>query len=292
MKLAILGPLSREYEQVRLLEEATKLFDTVSYFPIPQVAVELRDGFDLKYKNKSLLNYDSFLPRIPRSYKTFGTTLLYFLKKAGKPLPIEPSSVIASHNKFLTLVRLVEAGLPVPETHLAIRREVIEKLLKEMDYPLVLKLLYGSKGVGVMFADSEQSAVSVIDALQRFKETIFLERFVEPGNEDIRAYVIGGKVVAAMKRVAKQGERRANIGIGGHGEPYRLSSTEKKLAIRAAEAMGMGICGVDLMPSEDGPVIIEINVNAQFKGLESATQKNIAREILKYVRGLHGKVDG
>ena len=94
-----------------------------------------------------------------------------------------------------------------------------------------------------------------------------------------------------MKRVAKKDERRANIGIGGHGEPYKLSSEEKKLAVRAAEAMGMGICGVDIMPSENGPVVIEINVNAQFKGLESATGKNVAREILKYVRGLHGEVD-
>lgn len=286
MKLAILGPLSRNYEEIRLLEEATKHFDTVSYFPIPQVAVEL-DGkaFRLHYKKKDLLDYDVILPRMPRSYKSFGTTLLHFLREADKPVPIEPWSVVASHNKFLTLVLLKEEGLPIPETHLSLRRSVLEKVLDEMEYPLVLKLLYGSMGVGVMFADSRQSAVSIIDALERFKEPIFVEHFIPPGNEDIRAYVVGGKVVASMKRVACLGERRANIGMGGEGKPYRLTRREENLAVRAAKAMGMRICGVDIMPGPDGPVVIETNVNAQFKGLEAATHKNIAGEIVKFLAG-------
>lgn len=286
MKLAILGPLNRNHEEIRLLEEATGVFDTVSYFPIPQVAVEL-DGkaFRMHYKNKDLLDYDVILPRMPRSYKTVGSSLLYFLREAGKPIPIEPWSVIASHNKFLTLVLLKEQGLPIPETHLALRRSVLEKVLDDMNYPVVLKLLYGSMGVGVMFADSKQSTVSIIDALERFKEPIFVEEFVPPGNEDIRAYVVGGKVVASMKRIACLGERRANIGMGGEGKPYKLTKREERLAIGAAKAMGMRICGVDIMPGPDGPVVIETNVNAQFKGLESSTGKNVAGAIVKFLSG-------
>ena len=285
MKLAILGPLKRNYEEIRLLEEATKLFDTVSYFPIPQIVVELNKGFHLKYKNKDIMDYDMILPRIPRSYKSFGTTLLHFLKDSGKPLPIEPWSVIASHNKFLTLLLLRMDGLPVPGTHLSLKRSVLEDVMEDMTYPVVLKLLYGSMGVGVMFADSRQSAVSVIDALERFKEPIFVENFVPPGNEDIRAYVAGGKVIASMKRVAQGKELRANIGMGGEGYPYRLSGEEKRLAVRAARVMGTDICGVDLMPGPKGPVIIETNVNAQFKGIETATKRNIAKTILKSLTG-------
>lgn len=285
MKLAILGPLKRNYEEIRLLEEATNHFDTVSYFPIPQVVVELNKGVRLTYKNKDLFDYDVILPRIPRSYNAFGTTLLNFLKDAGKPLPIEPWSVVASHNKFLTLLLLREEGLPVPETHLSLKRAVLEDTLDDMAYPVVLKLLYGSMGVGVMFADSKQSAVSVFDALQRFNEPIFVEDFIPPGNEDIRAYVVGGKVVASMKRVAQGDERRANIGMGGTGYSYRLTSEEKRLSLKAAKVMGTRICGVDLMPSPDGPIIIETNVNAQFKGIEDATKKNIAGKILKFLAG-------
>ena len=286
MKLAILGSLNRNYEEIRLLEEGKKLFDTVSYFPIPQVVIETNgNGSKLTFKNKNLADYDVILPRIPRTYKNFGTAIIEALFYLGKKLPLEPWSIIASHNKFLTLVRLAEKGIPIPETHLSLKRSVLESVFDDMTYPLVLKLLYGSKGVGVMFADSKQSAVSIMDALERFNEPMFVESFIPPGNEDIRAYVIGNKVVASMKRVAKDDERRANIGMGGEGFLYKLSSEEKNLALKSAKAMGTKICGVDIMSSPDGPVIIETNVNAQFQGIEKATKKNVAKQILKYLKG-------
>jgi len=284
MKLAILGPLGRNYEEVRLLKEGGERFDTVSYFPIPQVAIEQEAGdFNLSYKGRSLLDYDLILPRMPRSYKTFGTNLLHFLHKAGKPLPVEPWSLVASHNKFLTLLVLQENGVPVPATHLSLKRDVLKEVLGGMQYPIVLKLLYGSMGVGVMFADSQQSAVSVIDALERFGEPIFVEDFIPPGDQDIRAYVVGDQVVASMKRTAQGEERRANIGMGGEGKVYKLTGAERRLALKAAKAMGTRICGVDIMPGPEGPVVIETNINAQFKGIEGATGKNVAGRILDFL---------
>jgi len=172
----------------------------------------------------------------------------------------------------------------VPRTYLSLKREVIEKRLEEMKYPIVMKLVYGSRGVGVMFADSKQSAISVIDALQRFKEQIFIEEFVKNPGEDIRVYMVGYDVAASMKRIAKEGERRANIGIGGHGEAYELKPDEERIAISAAKALGMEICGVDIIRGPNGPVVIETNVNAQFKGLESSTKINVARKILEYLK--------
>lgn len=285
MRLAILGPLKRNYEEIRLIKEGKRVFESVSYFSIPQISIEMsKEGVQLFHKNKNLLDYDVILPRIPRTYRTFGLTILSLLEESGKHLPINPMSVLLSHNKFLTLVCLRENGLPVPQTFLSLKRNIMEEVLEEMEFPVVIKLLYGSRGVGVMFADSKQSAISIIDALERFKEPIFLEEYVENPGEDIRAYVVGYEVVASMKRIAKEGERRANIGIGGVGKPYELQEKERYLAIEAAKALEMGICGVDIIQGPKGPVIIETNVSAQFQGLEKTTKINVARRIVEYLR--------
>ena len=284
MKLAILGPRKRGYEEERFIEEGRKIFDRVDYFPIPRIIIRISNKEKiLSYGNKNLLEYEAILPRIPRSYKTYGFTLLTILKSEEKYLPIDPFSVILSHNKFLTLVCLAEKGLPVPKTFLSLKRNTLEETLDQINFPLVLKLLYGSKGIGVMFADSKQSAISIMDTLERFKQPIFIEEYVENPGEDVRAYVIGNEVFA-MKRIAKKDERRANISIGGKGEVYKLKDEEIDLVLDAADALNMEICGVDFIPSYKGPLFIETNVNAQFKGLERATKVNIARKILEFLK--------
>lgn len=282
MRLAILGPRKKGYEEGRLLKEGRRFFEKVDYFPIPNVVVKCGDDVKLIYKNKNLLNYDAILPRIPRSYKTYGFILLS-LAKDFSYIPIEPFSVILSHNKFLTLLKFVENLLPVPKTFLALRRNVLEESLNEVSFPVVLKLLYGSKGIGVMFADTRESAVTIMDTLERFKQPIFLEEYVKNIGEDVRAYVIGEEIIA-MKRIAKKDERRANISIGGKGEKYELQESEKKLVLMAAASLEMEICGIDFMHSDDGPILIESNVNAQFRGLESVTDANIARKIVSFIK--------
>ena len=282
MKLAIVGPKKVTYEVERLVEEGKKYFKKVEHFPIPHITVEANKEVRISYKNNNLLSY-AILPRIPRSYRSYGFFLLKVLENKGKILPIKPFSVILSHNKFLTLVRLQEAGLPVPRTFLSLKRKVIEEHLDEVGYPVVLKLLYGSLGIGVMFADSKESAISIIDTLERFNQPIFVEEFVENPGEDIRCYVIGEEIIS-MKRIAGERERRANIGIGGKGKPYKLAEEEIDLVKKAAEKLGMKICSIDFIHSRNGPVIIEANVNAQFKGLESVTKENVARKIVEFVR--------
>ena len=283
--MALLGPLKRGYEEIKLLKEASRVFDSVSYIPIPQVTIEVgKDGFELRYKNISLKDFDCILPRIPRTYKDFGFTILSLLEDTNVEVPIRPFSVVASHNKFLTLLVLREHGIPVPETHLALDRNVLEGLLDELGYPVVLKLIYGSLGKGVVFADSKQSALSMMDALGRFKEPIFVEEYVEGKGEDIRVYIVDYEVAGSMKRIAKEGERRSNIGIGGKGVKYEPPPEVVDLAIRSAMAMEMEICGIDIMKGPKGYVVIETNVNAQFKGLEKATRKNIARKIINFMK--------
>lgn len=280
MKGCIIGPKIRGYCEISLLDEGKKIFDKFFYVPITSVVI---DGDRVLYKGKDLSKLDFIIPRMPRTYMWFGYKILKALE--GKVyMPVKPESVIISHNKFLTLLALNEAGLPVPQTYMSASRDTVEDLLEEMNYPVVMKLLYGSLGKGVMFADSKQSAASFMDALERFKEPIFLEEYVPNSGEDIRVFIMGGKIIGAMKRIAEKDERRANIGIGGIGKPIELDEQTKKIAIRAAEVLGMDVTGVDVINGLGGPVLIEANVNAHFEGITKTLGINMAKEIVKFVK--------
>jgi len=287
MKGCIIGPKIRSDCEIWLLEEGKKVFDKFFYAPIPSIVIS--DGKVL-FKGKDLAELDFVLPRIPRTYMWFGYKILKTLE--GKVyMPIEPCSVIVSHNKFLTLLALKEAGLPVPKTFMATSRGTFENLLDDMNYPVVMKLLYGSLGKGVMFADSKQSAKSFMDALERFKEPIFLEEYVPNPGEDIRVFVLGGSVLGAMKRTAEKDELRANIGIGGIGKPAKVDTNMKSISIKAADVLGMDITGIDIIKGPRGPVIIEANVNVHFEGLKKTLGINVAREIVKYVKDEASTID-
>ena len=284
MKGCIIGPKQRSDCEIWLLEEGKKIFDKFFYAPMPSIVIR---GDKVFFKGQNLSELDFVLPRMPRTYMWFGYKILRTLeqnKKRKVYMPIDPMSVIVSHNKFLTLLALKEAGLPVPETFMSGSRGTVENVLDRMDYPVVMKLLYGSLGKGVMFADSKQSAVSFMDALERFKEPIFLEEYVQNPGEDIRVFVLGGQVIGAMKRIAQKDERRTNIGIGGSGEPINLDAETKNIAVKAAKAIGMGITGIDIIQGPDGPVVIEANVNVHFEGLTKTLGMNVAKKIVEYVK--------
>ncbi len=283
MKLALLGPEKKEYSDLRLLKEAKQVFDSVTYFPLQKILVEFNDGFKIFYRGKDITKYDVILPRIPGSFMEIGYTLLKFLKQEGCKITINPEAVIYTHNKFLTLIMLAKASLPVPDTYLSLKRGPLEMVLEKIKYPVVLKILHGYQGKGVMFADSKQSAVSIMDMLETFEQPVFVEEYIKNPGEDIRALVVGEEVVASMKRKAKKGERRANIGVGGTGEKYEITEEEKELAVKTAKVLGMGIAGVDILKEKNKkPLIIEVNVYPGLKGLEAATGKNVAREMINY----------
>jgi ribosomal protein S6--L-glutamate ligase len=276
----IIGPKVRSDCEIWLLEEGKKIFDKFFYAPMTSIVISNDKVF---YKDKDLSELDFVLPRIPRTYAWFGYKILKILESKVY-MPIDPRSVVVAHNKFLTLLALKEAGLPVPETYMAASRSTVENLLDEMNYPVVIKLLYGSLGKGVMFADSKQSAMSFMDTLERFKEPIFLEEYVPNAGEDIRAFVLGKSVLGAERRIAKSDELRTNIGIGGIGKPIVLGKKMEELAVKAAGVLGMGITGVDIIKGPDGPVILEANVNVHFEGLAKVLGVNIARKVVEFVK--------
>ncbi|MCD6371200.1 MAG: RimK family alpha-L-glutamate ligase [Candidatus Aenigmarchaeota archaeon] len=264
-----------------ILREGKKYIKELDHIPITQVYVS---NFSPYFDNKKLSSYDFVIPRLPRTYVWYGYTVLSLIRNEIFS-PILPEALIFSHNKFLTLLILSEYGLPVPETFLSLKRKNLEEILDRMGFPVVFKLLYGSLGKGVMFADSKPSALSIMDTLERFSQPIFLEEFVPHRGYDIRTFVLGDRVLAAEKRVARKGERRTNIGIGGRGVFIRKLDPEiEELSIKAAKALGMQICGMDIIEGPDGPVIIEANVNVHFEGLAKVSGINVAREIVKFVR--------
>jgi ribosomal protein S6--L-glutamate ligase len=279
VKICILGPKEKKQQELWLIEEAKKRFDKVTYAQIPDVRVHNSEAY---VNGTKLSSYDCILPRIPRTYVMYGY-LLAKLMEGRVSMPLIPESVVLSHDKFLTLLRLKKLGIPAPQSYLGFSTSVFKAILDKMQYPVVIKLVQGSLGKGVMFAESKSSAVPLLDTMEAMKQPIMVEEYIKNPGEDIRALVIGDEVIA-MKRKAQEGEKRANIGIGGTGKKIKLSYEERKMALRSARALGLGIAGVDIIQGDKGPLVIEVNVNVHFEGITQATELNIAGMMLDYVK--------
>ncbi|MBI4014382.1 MAG: RimK family alpha-L-glutamate ligase [Candidatus Aenigmarchaeota archaeon] len=280
MKICILGSRERKRQDLWLIEEARKRFDKVSYVQIPDIRIHEGEAF---FKGGKLSEYDCVFPRIPRTYKNFGYVITKLLENRVF-MPVTPESVIVAHDKFLTLLKLEDAGIAIPVSYLTYTVESMKPVLNTIKYPLVIKLVAGSLGKGVMFAESKPSAVSLLDTVEGMKQPIMVEEYLENPGEDIRALVVGNEVVAAMKRTAEKGERRANIGAGGTGKKIRLSHEISDIAVRTAKALGLGIAGIDIIESKRGPLVIEANVNVHFEGITEATGVNVAGAMMDYAK--------
>lgn len=283
-KICILGPRERKQQELWLLEEAKQVFDRAVYVPMVNTYLASNKyGVDVMHKKGSLSNFDAILPRVPRTYRNYGYIITKLLQ-GRVALPFRPESVYITHNKFLTLIALDRTNIPIPKTYLASTRKAIERMLEKAEYPVVIKLLYGSLGTGVMFAETKKSAIPLVDVLESMKEPVFVEEYLENPGEDIRALVIGDDVVAAMKRKSKGDERRANIGAGGSGKKIKLSSELQNLAVATAKALKLGIAGIDIIETKDGPYVIEANINVHFEGITKCTGINVAKRMIEYMK--------
>ncbi len=280
MKICILGSREKTKQDLWLIEEARKRFEKVSYVQIPDIRIHEGEAY---FKGGKLSEYDCVFPRIPRTYKNFGYVITKLLENRVF-MPMTPESVIITHDKFLTLLKLEDANISIPVSYLSFTMESMKPVLGAIKYPLVIKLVSGSLGKGVMFAESKSSAVSLLDTVESMKQPIMVEEYIDNPGEDIRALVVGSEVVAAMKRIAEKGERRANIGAGGTGKKIRLSREMSDIAVRTAKALGLGIAGIDIIESKRGPLVIEANVNVHFEGITEATGVNVAAAMMDYAK--------
>ncbi len=287
MKIAILATNSKLYSHQRLKtvgeeagHEVTIINPLYCYMNIASSnpVVHYRGG-------EPLPKFDAVIPRIGASITYYGTALLRHMETMGIYTLNESIAISRSRDKFRSLQLLARKGIPMPSTSFAQSPDDTEDLIRMVGgAPLVIKLLEGTQGKGVILVDSQQSAVSIINAFKEMSANILVQEFIEESRGvDLRCFVIGDKVVAAIKRQAKDGDFRANVHQGGKAVRVTLSPKERSLAICAAKTMGLKVAGVDLIRSNKGPLVLEINSSPGLEGIEKATHVNIAGKIIQFI---------
>jgi len=240
---------------------------------------------EVYYNGEKLPHYDAIIPRIGASVTFYGLAVLRQFEMMGV-YPVNESVAIGrSRDKLRSMQLLARDGIGLPVTTFAHEPKQTEEVVRLAGgAPLVVKLLEGTQGIGVMLADTDRSAKSAIEAFRGAGINILVQEFIkEAGGTDIRAFVIGGKVVAAMKRTGAEGEFRSNLHRGGSAQVIKISPEERSTAIRAAKAMGLNVCGVDMLRSNHGPVVMEVNSSPGLEGVEKATGKDIADMIIQFI---------
>jgi ribosomal protein S6--L-glutamate ligase len=237
------------------------------------------------YKGKEITNIDGVIPRIGASITFYGTAVVRQFEMMKVFTATESQALVRSRDKLRSLQILSRAGLGLPKTVFSnYSKDVSEVVDAVGGAPLVIKLLEGTQGLGVVLADNKNSAESILEAFNGLQARVIVQEFIkEAGGADIRVFIVDGIVVGAMKRQGKEGEFRSNLHRGGSANIIELTDEEENAALRAAKAMGLGIAGVDLLQSARGPLILEVNSSPGLEGIESATGKDIASVIIKYV---------
>ena len=241
----------------------------------------------IRYMGEELPQYDAVIPRIGASITFYGTAVVRQFEMMGTFCINESVAISRSRDKLRSLQLLSRKGIGLPKTGFASRPDKIQDLIKNVGgAPLVIKLLEGTQGIGVVLAETNKAAESVIEAFMGLKANILVQEFIEEANgADIRCFVVGNKVIAAMKRQAGEGEFRSNLHRGGTAQLVKLTKEERATAINAAKIMGLNLCGVDILQSKNGPVVMEVNSSPGLEGIEKATGKDVADMIF----GCHRK---
>ena len=237
------------------------------------------------YQGNKIEGYDAVIPRIGASVTFFGTAVLRQFEVMGVYPLNESVAVARSRDKLRSLQLLARKGIGLPVTVFAHRTGQASHILELLDgAPVVIKLLEGTQGQGVMLGETDKSAESIIQAFGKLNAHILVQEFVkEAKGEDIRCLVIGDRVVASMLRKGKEGDFRSNLHRGGSAESIRITPAERSTAVSAAKAMGLNVCGVDLLRSNHGPVVMEVNSSPGLEGVETATNIDIAGKIIQFI---------
>ena len=286
MKIAILSTNKNLYSTRRLVEAAEKRGHECVVMDHSKCYVGIRqDTPTIHYRGQEIAEIDAIIPRIGSSVTFYGSAIVRQFEVMGV-ISANPSQAITrSRDKLRCMQILSGAGIGLPITGFARTISDVDDLISMVGgAPLVIKLLEGTQGIGVVLAETKKAASSVIEAFYGLGNNILVQEFIkESKGTDIRAFVVGGKVVGAMKRTAKEGEFRSNIHRGGSAEIIKLTKKEKDTAIAAAAELGLTVCGVDMIPSDRGPLVLEVNSSPGLEGIEKATKKDIAGEIIMYL---------
>lgn len=286
MKIAILSRRAKLYSTLRLEEAAKKRGHEVEIIDTLRCYMKLASRKPtIHYKGRQLDHFDAVIPRIGASITFYGTAVLRQCEMMGI-FPVNESVAISrSRDKLRSLQLLSRKGVGLPVTGFAHSPDDTQDLIQMVGgTPLVIKILEGTQGMGVVLAETPKAAESVIDAFAEIKVNILVQEFIKEAEcSDIRCFVVGGKVVASMKRQAKAGEFRSNIHRGGSSSVVKITPEERSTAVRAAQIMGLNVAGVDILRSQHGPVVIEVNSSPGLKGIETTTGKDVASKIIEFI---------
>ncbi|MGB3711751.1 MAG: 30S ribosomal protein S6--L-glutamate ligase [Erythrobacter sp.] len=286
MKIAMLARNANLYSHRRLKEAAEERGHDFDILNTTRCTVNIASHRPtLSYNGETLTGYDAVIPRIGASITNYGLAILRQFEMGGT-WPLNESVAIGrSRDKLRSLQILAKYGLGLPLTAYANDPKQAEEIIKAVNGPpVVIKLLEGTQGIGVVLAETMSSAKSVIEAFRGANVNILVQEFIkEAGGTDIRALVVGGKVVAAMKRTGAADDFRSNLHRGGSAEVIKITPEERSTAVRAAKHMGLNVCGVDMLRSNHGPVIMEVNSSPGLEGIENATGKDVAGMVIDYM---------
>jgi ribosomal protein S6--L-glutamate ligase len=286
MKLAILSRAPRSYSTQRLKAAALERGHTVRVLDTLRFSIDLSgDEPDLQYRGKPLSTYDAVLPRIGASITYFGMAVVRQFEQMDVYTP-NPSNGIANSRDKLRSIQILsrhDVGMPAT-TFVRNRADVLPAIERVGGAPVVIKLLEGTQGIGVILAPDKKVAEAVIETLQSAKQNVLIQSFIgESRGRDVRALVIGDRVVAAMRRVANDDEFRSNVHRGGHTELVELDPEYEQVAVTAAQIMGLRIAGVDMLEGNDGPLVMEVNSSPGLEGIEGATELDVAGAMIDYI---------
>ena len=287
MKIAILSNGNANYSTKRLVEEAEKRGHKVKVIKYKNCYLSIDDkNPDVFYRGKKVEGFDAILPRISNNMTRYGCAIVRQFEMQGMWTASSSIAITRARDKLRAAQVLTKAGVDTPKTLVSRNTADIDDLLEQIGLPVIIKLASGTHGNGVILAETKKAAKSALQAFYLYNEdgtNILIQEYVEESaGTDIRAFVVGSQVVASMKRQSLTDDFRSNLHKGGEGTSVKLTDEEKKVAVRAAKAMGLHIAGVDLMRSKRGPLVLEVNASPGF-GIEKITGRNVAAKMIDYI---------
>ena len=286
MKITILSRNPELYSTMRLVEAAKQRGHEVIVIDFLRCILSIASNEPvIRWRGKELTEVDAVIPRIGVSHTFYGTAVVRQFEMMGTYAVNRSQAISRARDKLRCLQLLSRKGIGLPVTGFAHNTKDIEGLLEITGgAPLVVKLLEGTQGIGVVLCETKNAAESVIEAFRGLDANIIVQQFIkEAGGADLRAFVVGDKVVGAMKRQGKPGEFRSNLHRGGTAEKVKLSPQERKTATQAAKALGLRVAGVDMLRSDHGPVVMEVNSSPGLEGIEAATGVDVAGKIIEFI---------
>lgn len=286
MKIAVLSRNSKLYSTRRLKEAALERGHEVQIIDVLRAYMNITSHNNtIHYKGEPLVDFDAVIPRIGASVTFYGAAVLRQFEMMGVYPLNESVAITRSRDKLRSLQLLSRKGIGLPVTGFANKPDDIKDMIKMVGgAPLVVKLLEGTQGIGVVLAETQKAAESVIEGFMGVKADILVQEYIEEAKgADIRCFVIGGKVVAAMQRKAAPGEFRSNLHRGGTSSLIRITPEERSTAVRASRIMGLNVAGVDLLRSNHGPLVMEVNSSPGLEGIEAVSGKDIAGLMIDFI---------